>query len=63
MTTSEIMYLATEAAGYELDEDSAHAIEGESVIGDSGEEFYADEELLKDMLINIFYEKVNVTIK
>ncbi len=62
MSTSELMYLSTEAAGYELDENSAHEIEGETVRDDNGVRFYPDEELLKDMLINTFYEKVNVTI-
>ena len=63
MTTSELMYLSTEAAGYELDEDSAHEIVGDTVRDENGVRFYPDEDKLKDMLIDTFYEEVNVTIK
>ena len=57
------MYLSTEAAGYELDEDSAHEIVGDTVRDENGVRFYPDEDKLKDMLIDTFYEEVNVTIK
>lgn len=58
ITTNEMLYLATEAASFRYDGKSMHSIEGETVRGEQFDEFYADEEALKKLIIDIFYEKV-----
>ena len=58
ITTDEIAYLAPKLAGYHA-EGGIRTLEGETVKGESGfEEFYADEDALYRLLIEIFYEEI-----
>ena len=56
---SKLIYLATEAAGYEYDNDSVHEIPGATTQGNVSDEFYVDDDKFRDMVIDIFYEKVD----
>ena len=58
ITSNEMLYLATEAASYRYDGSSMHNIQGETVQGELFDEFYADEEALRKLIIDIYYEKV-----
>lgn len=60
VTFDEVAYLAPEVIGYTYDESSFHMIEGETVMGEKYEEFYPDEEAFYDLIINIFYDDVNI---
>lgn len=51
----EAAYLASMALGYDFDADSIMTLEGETVQGVYYEEFYPDEEKLRDLIINVFY--------
>lgn len=59
ITASKITYLAASYVNYALSTDGIYSLEGETVIGGGGfEEFYVDEDALYDLIINVFYEKV-----
>lgn len=58
VSVDEVMYLASEFAGYELSKDNIYSLEGETVMGEKFEEFYVDEDALYDLIISVFYEKV-----
>lgn len=59
MTTNieadEAAYLAGMALGYDFDTDSVMTLEGETVQGTYYEEFYPDEERLRNLIIDVFY--------
>ena len=56
ITSGEAVYLATELLDYNFGgEEGFRMMEGETVIGDVFEEFYADEEALYEMVLDIFY--------
>lgn len=59
ISLDEIIYLASEALSYEIDIDNFYSLEGETRQGDLYEEFYADEDYLYDLIIDLFYEPVN----
>ncbi len=55
-----IAYLTTELLGYSFHTDSLYSLQGETVTGGGGfEEFYVDDEALYDLIIRLFYEKVD----
>ena len=56
--TNEIAYLATQASKYAYDDKNVLEIEGQTVEGESSEEFYVDDEALKGLIIDTFYKKV-----
>lgn len=59
ITLDEVLYLAGTAAGYRFGEDSFYMLPGETVMGENGyEEFHVDEDGLYELIINVFYEKV-----
>ncbi len=60
ITTNEMVYMAQQSAGYKFDSQSFHNIEGETVEGEVSDEFYPDKEKLKELMISVFYEKVDV---
>lgn len=62
MSTNQLMYLATEAAGFDLDNKSSHVIKGTSIVSNGRQEFHTDDEKLKDMIYETFYEKVQVAV-
>ncbi len=51
-------YLASETAGYTFSMDNIYSLQGETIMGAEYEEFYADEEALEDLIIQLFYEPV-----
>lgn len=60
ITSGEAVYLAMELLDYNFGgEEGFRMMEGETVIGDVFEEFYADEEALYEMVLDIFYEPVD----
>lgn len=54
----EVAYLAVELLDYSFDTDNIYTLEGETVMGDKYEEFYPDQDALKDLMIEIFYREV-----
>lgn len=60
ITVDEMAYLASELAGYHFSGDQIYTMEGETVMGDRYEEFYPDMDTLKEQMIGIFYEKVDL---
>ena len=58
MNASKVMYLATTYINYSFNTEGIYSLEGETVTGSGGfEEFYADEDALYALIIDIFYEK------
>ena len=52
--------LAKDVIGYEFSEDIMYTIPGETVMGDKYEEYHVDEEEFYDLIIDIFYNEVEV---
>lgn len=59
ITAEEAVYLATLALDYRFGTDSFRMLEGETVMGKEYEEFYADEDALYRLIIEVFYEEVH----
>ena len=53
-----MVYLAPLLVNYRFDADSFYMLEGETVMGERFEEFYADEDALYEMILEIFYEEM-----
>ena len=53
---SEFAYLVTEVLGYNFDAKNLITMPGETVMGEEFEEFYVDEEALKEIIMELFYE-------
>lgn len=60
ITTDEVMYLAGQVTGYSFEQDGIYTLEGTTVMGEKHEEFYPDEEALKDLMIRLFYRQVEL---
>lgn len=58
ISLDEVAYLAPELVDYRFGEDSFYTLAGETVKGEKFEEFYPDEDALCEMILEIFYEKV-----
>lgn len=58
VTLDEVAYLAPVLVDYQFDENGFYMMEGETVMGDRFEEFYADEDALYEMILEVFYEEV-----
>ena len=58
ISIDETAYLAGELIGYTLDPEGIYTLSGETVKGDTYEEFYPDEEALKALMIAVFYREV-----
>ncbi|MCM1121710.1 MAG: LCP family protein [Eubacterium sp.] len=58
ITLDEVAYLAPTVVNYHFGEDSFYTLSGETIMGEKFEEFYPDEEKLCEMILEIFYEKV-----
>ena len=59
LTVQEITFLADTLLGYDFSMDNIISIPGESKLGDKHEEFYIDDAALKQIVIEVFYDKVN----
>lgn len=55
---SRFTYLATEAVDYDFDVENLYSLQGEVIKGNKFEEFYADEDYIKEITIQLFYEPV-----
>ncbi|MDE6214029.1 MAG: LCP family protein, partial [Lachnospiraceae bacterium] len=51
-------YLTSILSDYTFDEENFYLLEGETVRGEEFEEFYPDENALYELILNVFYEKV-----
>ena len=60
ISIDEMSYLASELISYKFSGHQIYTMNGETITGDVYEEFYPDMEALKEQMINIFYEKVDV---
>ena len=59
LSVQEITFLADTLLGYEFSMDNIISIPGESKMGERHEEFYIDDAALKQIVIEVFYEKVS----
>ena len=57
LSVKEITYLADTLLGYDFSMENILSIPGESRMGEKHEEFYIDDKALKQMVIDVFYEK------
>lgn len=57
ISTAELLYLAPILGQCRFDEDAFYQIPGETVMGDTYEEFYPDEDALIALILDIFYEE------
>lgn len=60
VTLDEMLYIGQQCAGYKFDLNSFRSIEGETRAGEVSDEFYPDTDKLKELMISVFYEKVDV---
>lgn len=58
ISPDEAVYLASVAKEYAFYEEDFYMLSGENVMGDKFEEFYPDEDAMFEMILDIFYEKV-----
>ena len=58
LSVKEITYLADTLLGYDFSMENILSIPGESKMGEKHEEFYIDDGALKQMVIDVFYEKI-----
>ena len=58
LTVQEITFLADTLLGYDFSMDNIISIPGESKLGEKHEEFYIDDAALKQIIIEVFYDKV-----
>lgn len=58
ISIGEAAYLLSILPDYQFDENDFYLIQGETVMGEKFEEFYPDEDALYEMILDIFYEKV-----
>lgn len=57
-SVDEITYLASTVLGYDFSMEKISSIAGDMKMGEKNEEFYVDEEALRNKIIETFYEKV-----
>lgn len=57
ISMDEAAYLAMELPGYRMDSGGVFTLSGETVKGVEYEEFYPDEEALKELMITVFYRE------
>ena len=55
---TELSYLVGQISDYRLNIDEVYSLAGESVTTERYEEFHVDEDALYDLMIKLFYEKV-----
>ena len=60
LTVDEISYMTSEYAGYSFDDNDIFTMEGETEVREEGYEyFHPDEESLKELIIQLFYNEVD----
>ncbi|MCR4851768.1 MAG: LCP family protein [Lachnospiraceae bacterium] len=60
ITLDEALYLAPEVVNYSFGEENFRMIEGQTIMGERFEEFYPDEQKLYEMILDLFYEEVEL---
>lgn len=58
VSVDSILYMATEAAGFNFSETQIYSLQGKTILGNKFEEFYPDQEALYDLVIRLFYEEI-----
>ncbi|MCI9065493.1 MAG: LytR family transcriptional regulator [Lachnospiraceae bacterium] len=58
ISLDEAAYLAPILSDYAYDEEDFYTLQGETVMGEQYEEFYPDEDAVFEMILDVFYEKV-----
>lgn len=58
ISLSEAAYLLSTLRDYQFKEEDFYLMQGETVMGEQFEEFYPYEDTLYEMILDIFYEKV-----
>ena len=58
LSLDKIVYLATSVIGYDFNSDRLHSMVGITVQGEKYEEFYPDNEDFYELMIDVFYQKV-----
>lgn len=58
ISLDETVYLASVFNEYAFHEEDFYMLSGKTVMGEKFEEFYPDEDALFEMILDIFYEKV-----
>ena len=61
VTIDEVSYLATQVSGYSFDDDRIYTLQGEIEEVEGLEAFYADEESLYKLILDVFYEKITAS--
>lgn len=59
LTVQEIAFLVDTVLGYEFSTENIINLPGELKMGEKNEEFYLDEAALRDIIVDVFYEKVS----
>ncbi len=59
LTAQEVFFLSTTTLDYSFNNDNLYLLKGYTNIGDTFEEFYADNDELIKLMIEVFYEKVD----
>lgn len=58
VTNIDFVELMSELMSYEYDDSRMYTVPGETVMGETYEEYYVDDEALYDMIIEVFYKEV-----
>lgn len=58
ISLDEAAYLVSVQKDYQFDENDFYLMQGETVMGEEFEEFYPDEDALYELILDVFYEKV-----
>lgn len=60
LTIDEMVYLAKELLDYQLNGEVIYTLEGTTEMGEKFEEFYPDKDALKALMIELFYQEVEI---
>ena len=58
LTVDEIVYLASTAAGYSFSEENLKLVPGETDLSKEFDEFYPNNDELKQIIVDIFYTEL-----
>ena len=59
ITVDEVSYFSTQAGDYHFGETSIYSLEGETVMGETFEEYYVNEKSLFELVLKVFYDTVD----
>lgn len=60
VTADEAAYLASELIHYSFDRNDIYTLEGITEMGEKHEEFYPDQDALRDLMVQLFYREVEL---